>query len=127
MRFNGRQQAAGIAGLGLIAGLGFIGAGWVAFAGVLLGFAVSAVSIAALALVVGLLAATRPEARRGTVTVMLTNVLKFPILLVGLYFGARLPAGGLYCFLATIGLVYCLTVWHLVEKIQRPEPYEKSP
>jgi hypothetical protein len=122
-----KQIILGVVALLLVGLLGFPKGDTYAWAGVLCGAAVSIFSILSLSLVVGMLTASRPAPRQGAVMVTLVNALKLPVLVVGILLGTRLPPVGLYCFLASLGLVYFLSVWFLVERAQHPDPYEKIP
>lgn len=114
-------------GLAATLAMAYPQAGWIAVEGVAFGVAASAVSILSLTTIVSLLTKAQAAPRQGTVLAVLANVFKLPVLLVCLYLGSRLSSVGLYCFLASIGLVYCFTVWLLVERMHRLQTSEKSP
>lgn len=127
MKIPLRQTVFGAVCTTAILALGVPSGGWAAVEGLALGLAVAGLSVVALTLVVNMLAANQPNPRQGTATVLLTNLLKFPVMLAGIYFATRLPMVGIYCFLAAIALVYFSTVWLTVERSKSPQPEQQSP
>ena len=84
--------------------------------GFCLGFALSSLTLASLQLIVNSLVPTDkrlPQASQMTAVVVLA---KLPLVALFLYLATRLDVVGVYCFLATIGLVYSAFVWHLARR-----------
>lgn len=79
--------------------------------GVVDGILASAVSLASLKGLSSLLVAAHPSPRTGVLITVLVAVVKLPMLLLGTWIAVRLPSPGLFCFLASVGLVYSAFVW----------------
>lgn len=87
--------------------------------GALLGATASAVSIGLLSRYVKRLGRAEPGHGVSLRDVLVVTAVKLPILAALVLFAARLPSSGLACFLFTIGLVYCATVWYLAASPRR--------
>lgn len=93
-------------GYAAVLGIGIAAGGMQALYGVGLGTAVSVFSIWSLAVLTKSFLGTQPQPKEGVQRTVLVSILKFPILLVFIFFGTRLSGAGIGCFLASIGLVY---------------------
>ena len=89
-------------------------AGW----GVLDGVATAAVSLVSLTLLVRLFTAFKPTPRGGVILSTVLAIVKLPLLMLGVWVGTRLHSPGLYCFLASVGLVYSAFIWGVAHGAQ---------
>jgi hypothetical protein len=86
--------------------------------GVLDGIGTAAVSLVTLTLLVRLFGVWRPTPRGGVVLTAILGILKLPLLLLGIWVGTHLAGPGLYCFLASVGLVYSVFIWGLARGVR---------
>ncbi|HTQ11765.1 MAG TPA: hypothetical protein VMI31_17015 [Fimbriimonadaceae bacterium] len=99
-------------GLAALAGSWFL-AGLEGLAGCGLAAVLAALSVASLRLLVDSVVPTErsmPKASGVTAAVIL---VKLPAVALIIYLATRLAMPGIYCFLATLGLVYSAVVWRL--------------
>lgn len=81
--------------------------------GVAIGIALSALSLGSLKLLVNAMTPTAESVPKPSSVTAVVMLAKLPLVAILIYLATRLSMPGLYCFLATIGLVYSTVVWRL--------------
>jgi hypothetical protein len=107
-----------VAGLAAVSVLGSTVDGRSALFGVVDGAVLSVIGLASLRALSNLLRTTQPRPRIGVSITILVAVLKLPIILLGVWIATELSSPGLYCFLASVGLVYSAFVWGVARDVQ---------
>ncbi|HVT13549.1 MAG TPA: hypothetical protein VHE55_14890 [Fimbriimonadaceae bacterium] len=106
----------------LIGGAAFLvvalGAGWMiagidGLAGVGLAAILAALSVVSLKMFANAVAPPTPDRPQNPSLTAIVILAKLPLVAALIYLATRLSMSGLYCFLATLGLVYSAIVWRL--------------